>query len=568
MDRNFCTAKGSGDLDVGEMTCNKSSRTEQKRSQQWFLDSSDTDLFPNKKQIVEVPSHTLCSGLLTSNTYHCENASSFQENASSFQPITGHFNERLFNSETERSINFDHGNDSSVGIGTMNLEIKVLEDAFKSDSYFDPRSGLGYSGIRKVKVSQVNDSEGYRSAALEQVCASGNSDIMPLSHAYSKAGDASTTMGLSFNKKDNSVISMTNIFNREDDSLISMDQSYNEDDCLISIGQSYKINNSSTRSCCLNKDATNVMAMVDKNAILMSNPFKDGDDVIPVGQSFSMDDNNVLSIGQIFNKEVNDTLCLGQTDDNADESSLSLGHTCNTMSNRGLPMDLSCSNGESTIISFGGLNDFEDRSPSERLECSHDLLMGQSLVQNSEAVNRKRMIDSNASSFASDAQMISHSDSSPNKKVEQKANKKAPLNNFPSNVRSLLSTGIFDGVPVKYVSWSSEKELRGIIKGSGYLCDCQSCNLSKVINAYEYERHAGCKTKHPNNHIYFNNGKTVYGIVQELRSTPQNVLFEVIQAITGSPINQKSFRLWKESFLAATRELQRIYGKEDGKQLQ
>lgn len=67
----------------------------------------------------------------------------------------------------------------------------------------------------------------------------------------------------------------------------------------------------------------------------------------------------------------------------------------------------------------------------------------------------------------------------------------------------------------------------------------------QVINAYEYERHAGCKTKHPNNHIYFDNGKTVYGIVQELRNTPQNLLFEVMQTITGSPINQKSFCLWK-----------------------
>ena len=69
--------------------------------------------------------------------------------------------------------------------------------------------------------------------------------------------------------------------------------------------------------------------------------------------------------------------------------------------------------------------------------------------------------------------------------------------------------------------------------------------IFQVINAYEFERHAGCKTKHPNNHIYFENGKTIYGIVQELRSTPQNMLFEVIQTITGSPINQKSFRLWK-----------------------
>lgn len=27
------------------------------------------------------------------------------------------------------------------------------------------------------------------------------------------------------------------------------------------------------------------------------------------------------------------------------------------------------------------------------------------------------------------------------------------------------------------------KELRGIIKGSGYLCGCQSCNYSKVSHA-------------------------------------------------------------------------------------
>ena len=131
----------------------------------------------------------------------------------------------------------------------------------------------------------------------------------------------------------------------------------------------------------------------------------------------------------------------------------------------------------------------------------------------------------------------------------------------------------------------------------------------KVINAYEFERHAGCKTKHPNNHIYFESGKTIYGVVQELRSTPQNMLFEVLQTVTGSPINQKSFRSWKgnlscsvttvflidvdtfcwskmfylgkyfflltlglsfsytESFLAAARELQRICGKDEVKQL-
>ena len=118
------------------------------------------------------------------------------------------------------------------------------------------------------------------------------------------------------------------------------------------------------------------------------------------------------------------------------------------------------------------------------------------------------------------------------------------------------------------------QELRGTIKGSGYLCGCQSCNYSKVIhllilsfysllcdptseacfwlkalNAYEFAPHAGHKTKHPNNHIYFENGKTIYQIVQELRNTPESSLFDAIQNVTGSPINQKAFRIWKGSTL-------------------
>ena len=66
-----------------------------------------------------------------------------------------------------------------------------------------------------------------------------------------------------------------------------------------------------------------------------------------------------------------------------------------------------------------------------------------------------------------------------------------------------------------------------------------------MLNAYEFERHAGCKTKHPNNHIYFENGKTIYQIVQELRNTPESMLFDAIQTVFGAPINQKSFRIWK-----------------------
>lgn len=78
-----------------------------------------------------------------------------------------------------------------------------------------------------------------------------------------------------------------------------------------------------------------------------------------------------------------------------------------------------------------------------------------------------------------------------------------------------------------------------------------NCYMQQALNAYELERHAGCKTKHPNNHIYFENGKTVYAVAQELKSTPQEMLFEVIQNVTGSPLNQTNFRIWKGDFICS-----------------
>lgn len=69
--------------------------------------------------------------------------------------------------------------------------------------------------------------------------------------------------------------------------------------------------------------------------------------------------------------------------------------------------------------------------------------------------------------------------------------------------------------------------------------------IAQALNAYEFERHGNCRTKHPNNHIYFDNGKTIYAVVQELKNTPQDMLFDAIQSVTGSPINQKNFRSWK-----------------------
>lgn len=517
-------AKTTGCVNGGEVDYDNSSRIVQKRSHQWFMDGAEAELFPNKKPEMAVPTNNLYTGILNPNV-------SSWSNASNFQSITGQYAERLFDSETSR--NFD-----DRGIPTVSAE-KVNTEPFGNDSSFglsishtleDPGSGLSYGGIRKVKVSQVKESESIMPVPAVHGFNRGDNNSMPMSHSFDKIDENTISMGLAYDKGDGNFISIGETYERENNIILPMRQTYNKVDDAISMGQ----------------------------------PYKDSNNTIAMSHNFAQGENSIISMGQIYNKADEHTISMGRVYSKEDDSAVSLGQAFNKDENNNLSIGHAYSKGESTMISFG-YND-DDTDPSGKIISGYELLMSQSSLQRSQVINDRELAKSNADALVSTAQIISAGAENVSKKKEDlKSAKKVPPNNFPSNVRSLLSTGMLDGVPVKYIAWSREKELHGIIKGSGYLCGCQTCNFSKVINAYEFERHANCKTKHPNNHIYFENGKTIYGIVQELRSTPQNMLFEAIQTITGSAINQKSFRLWKESFLAATRELQRIYGKDEGK---
>ncbi|CAL5433868.1 unnamed protein product [Camellia sinensis] len=131
--------------------------------------------------------------------------------------------------------------------------------------------------------------------------------------------------------------------------------------------------------------------------------------------------------------------------------------------------------------------------------------------------------------------------------MELKMSKKVLPDSYPTTVKKLLSTGILEGARVKYVTASQERELPGIIKGCGYLCGCSLCNFSKILSAYEFELHAGGKTRHPSNHIYLENGKPIYSVIQELKTAPHSVLDEVVKNVAGSSVNEESFQAWKES---------------------
>lgn len=140
--------------------------------------------------------------------------------------------------------------------------------------------------------------------------------------------------------------------------------------------------------------------------------------------------------------------------------------------------------------------------------------------------------------------------------MELKMSKKVVPNCYPTNVKKLLSTGILDGAIVKYIYNPGKVELQGIIDGGGYLCGCSMCNYSRVLSAYEFEQHAGAKTRHPNNHIFLENGRPIYSIIQEIKTAPLSILDEVIKNVAGSSVNEESFMVWKESLLQSNGSVQ------------
>ncbi|KAJ8754276.1 hypothetical protein K2173_002176 [Erythroxylum novogranatense] len=531
MNQSYWMANRAACMNDNEINNDSSSRSELKRSHQWFMDGSDAEAFPNKKQSVEFPTANFFSGLLNSNVPSWGNTPGFQS-------IISPFNEHILDSESARTVNFDNRNILSISSEKLNVGRKTDAQSFANEFPFglsmsstleDPRSGLNLVGIRKVKVSQVKESEDLMPISMEHAYNRADNVTMSINHAFDKTDESIISMGLAYNNEAGKIVSTGETYDRDTNMFISMGQTYTKSDEAISLNQEYKEKN---------------------NAMALSQSFSKGlDDIISTCQTYRTDENSI-SLGQIHNNSNNSSVSIIQAYSKDENNNLSVGQSYNR--------------GESTIISFGS-NDDDDTYPSGRLMSSYGLLMAQPSLRGSELIPEKQLVKTSADALMSSSHITTIGGENDSKKKEDpRTSKKTPTSNFPSNVRSLLSTGMLDGVHVKYIAWSREKELHGRIQGCGYLCGCQTCNYSKVINAYEFERHANCKTKHPNNHIYFENGKTIYGIVQELRSTPQNMLFEVIQMITGSPINQKAYRLWKESFLAATHELQRIYGKDGG----
>ncbi|MFQ6649110.1 hypothetical protein Gotur_022931 [Gossypium turneri] len=590
-------------LTDGDMNYDNSSRSEPKRGHDWFTDAAAPDLFSNKKQAIESVDNRPVSGIADINVSPWHTAS--------FQSVSGQFSDRLFGSEPMQTVNLVDRNISSIDSGNMNMGRKDFEDQYVNSSSMglsishtgEDTSCLNFGGIRKVKINQVKDSNNGMPASMGHPYSRGVNSLVSMSTAYSTSCNNAISLDLPYGSGDENTISMGPTFTKEDGNFISMGHTFNKRaGDFISMGHNYNKGNESILSVGLpfDKEDGNFISMGqsydkgDANLTSLSPSYGKGQGNF-ISSAYGQPNGNLISMVPSFDKE-DDNIPMQPSYHKAECSITAMAPTQDKGESSILSMHQNYSKGESNTISFGSFNDEPETNPSGNIISGYDLLMNnQSSIQASEVPSQVELIESNPASKVNTApKNISRTDTNPKQK-ETKTAKKVSPNNFPSNVKSLLSTGMLDGVVVKYVSWSREKSLKGYIQGTGYMCGCKDCNFKKALNAYEFEHHANCKTKHPNNHIYFENGKTIYAVVQELKNTPQEKLFDVIQNVTGSQINQKNFRIWKgnmivsvdchdaylkgpfrkfslsnsfflffsASYQAATRELQRIYGKDN-----
>ncbi|KAL3619292.1 hypothetical protein CASFOL_036862 [Castilleja foliolosa] len=516
MNNSIWLLSGSGSLPNGEMRNDNSTRIDQKRGHPWFMDTSEQELFFNKKQAIESNNET--PGPVVMGGSLLRGGSSSQSEG---QQAEGQRVDRPYGYMPVQS---------PIVSAPVNVEKTGFENQFRNNpsvcltmSHDTAEDPLFFNnGPRKVKVDEVTLSEN-RLPPL----ASDNNTFLP--------GQKNNVTSSCFQRAPNSLF--PGLYNTLDGNKFSVGQASNKTGGNFMFTNNYYtgINNSM-----LSIGQTSNSGIYNINSVV--DPYgKENGNFMATGPNYNKGHSNNYFPAYPFYNKANELFMpaysKGGTQQDADVlgpySVLSVG-------------EKSKEGGEQTsAISFG--------NPEQRdLISSYNVVPLESGQKDSSAAQQSANVVPAATSKTDGA-----------KKTKEPKAKKASTNNFPSNVKNLLSTGMFDGVPVKYVSWSREKNLRGVVKGTGYLCSCKDCKLSKVVNAYEFERHAGCKTKHPNNHIYFENGKTIYAVVQELKSTPQESLFEVIPNVTGSAINQKNFTTWKGSFKDATRELQRIYGKDD-----
>ncbi|XP_073131246.1 uncharacterized protein [Henckelia pumila] len=525
-------------LAKSETSYEPSTGINQKRGHQLSMDASEQEPFFNKKQAVESVNIEATSEAAILND-------PLWSDASSYHP-EGQIGDGLFIPKPVQTSNDSDKNVPTTDSSSLNINTKDSGDQLGDDlalflsmhrSSEDP---LCPKTVRRVKVKEVTVSENRSPELLENLFCPQNKNEprvendMSFGHTYSTLYGNPLIAIPPFSGTENYIFSLGHAFS---------EASGKGDGNYIPDNQHNNCVNTATLNW-YQKENGNFMSFFPTHNYYHGNFFT----IYP----FFNGSNEALHTNLSNSKEVNAITSMASYQGHPEAVVISPRIDPSTENSSPLPLSDNCGNSEQTATPFRGFpKNAGENDSSGGLVSSCVVLPFQisGALGDGDSVGHQSLNVISASTSKIDGAQ---------KKKEQKATKRTSRHNFPANVKSLLSTGILDGVPVKYVSWSREMTLRGVVNGNLYLCGCQECKLVKLVSAYEFESHAGCKsTKHPNNHIYFENGKSIYTVVQELKNTPREMLFDVLLNVTGSVVNQKNFEIWKESCKIPPCKLQR-----------
>ncbi|KAJ8768101.1 hypothetical protein K2173_021041 [Erythroxylum novogranatense] len=115
---------------------------------------------------------------------------------------------------------------------------------------------------------------------------------------------------------------------------------------------------------------------------------------------------------------------------------------------------------------------------------------------------------------------------------------------FCIKLRDLLGSGLLEGLRVKYLRGSKarvcEAGLRGVVKGSGILCFCQTCKGNDVVTPIVFELHAASSNKRPPEYIYLENGNTLRDVINVCRDASLENLDEALHVSIGRSALKRS----------------------------
>ncbi|KAK9068449.1 hypothetical protein SSX86_012563 [Deinandra increscens subsp. villosa] len=118
--------------------------------------------------------------------------------------------------------------------------------------------------------------------------------------------------------------------------------------------------------------------------------------------------------------------------------------------------------------------------------------------------------------------------------LELKMSKKIGLDRMPTNMKELLETGLLEGFRVYYNLETEGRNLRGIIKGVGILCSCNSCMGTEVISPSQFEMHARKSYRHAIKYIHLENGKSLLELIEICKATASESVEVALQTVISS----------------------------------